>query len=75
MLGFSFFKKRKIPKSYNISFENYSTIKVTKMIKKLNFTKISVKKEFDIRSYRLYSKNFGKGFRYKFKVEDAISDG
>ena len=71
-----FLKKEKLQGTFNIGFENYSILKVAKMIKKkLSFPKIYVKKEFDIRSYRLFSKKIlSKGFKHKFKVEDAISD-
>tara|TARA_B100000579_G_C22818796_1_gene849381 strand:+ start:971 stop:1918 length:948 start_codon:yes stop_codon:yes gene_type:complete len=71
-----FLKRKKIQGVFNIGFENYSILKVAKMIKKkLKFSTINIKKEFDIRSYRLYSKKIlKKGFKHNFKVEDAISD-
>ncbi len=75
--AFNFFLlKKKVGGTYNIGFENFSIIKVAKMIKRvLKSTKIIVNKEFDIRSYRLYANKILKnGFENKFNVEDAIKE-
>jgi nucleoside-diphosphate-sugar epimerase len=62
-------------KIYNAGFENLSILKIAKKIKEEINTKISVKKIFDIRSYKVSSNKLLKtGFKPKKNINDAIQE-
>ena len=67
---------KKYAGTYNAGFENLSIIKLAKKIKEIIPSKIvSLKKNFDPRSYRINSNKLLKiGFKPKYKIKDAIID-
>lgn len=75
---YEFFLRNNYEGIFNAGFENYSINQIAnKIIKKLNFKKIELKKSKsnDIRSYRLDSSKIIKlGFKPENKIEDAVYD-
>ncbi len=71
-----FLKKKNFSGTYNIGFENFSILKIAKLIKnKLPNVKIQTNSSLDPRSYRLYSKKLLKiGFKPQNSTLTAISD-
>ena len=60
---------------YNAGFENLSIIEIANMISKKNFSKITVSKIKDKRSYRQNSdKLLATGFKKQFNIQEAIDD-
>jgi nucleoside-diphosphate-sugar epimerase len=70
-----FSEKNKATGIYNAGFENYSVLKIAKIIKKKINCTIKIKKSTDRRSYNLDSNKLIKlGFRPKHKITDAIDE-
>jgi len=73
---YCFFLKNNKRGIYNVGFENYSILKIAKIIKK-NLKKIKIIKNssLDVRSYRLYPKKLLKtSFEPVKNAEDAVKD-
>jgi len=70
-----FTKKNNATGIYNAGFENYSVLKIAKIIQKKINCIIKIKKTTDTRSYNLDSSKLIKlGFRPKYTIMDAIDE-